>query len=57
MKTSTLFLTALGLTTALASADTAAPAQPGGKLPNKQAIQLVQVATGRAPCRDESSSR
>ena len=46
MKKSTLLLLGLGLTAQLASAETVAPAQPGGKLPNKQAIQLVQVATG-----------
>ena len=46
MKTSALLLLGLGLTAPLASAETVAPAQPGGKLPNKQAIQLVQVATG-----------
>ncbi len=46
MKTSALLLLGLGLTAQLASAETVAPAQPGGKLPNKQAIQLVQVATG-----------
>jgi glucose/arabinose dehydrogenase len=46
MKTSALLLLGLGLTAPLAYAETVAPAQPGGKLPNKQAIQLVQVATG-----------
>lgn len=49
MKSSALVLTSLGFTMALASAQTAPtalPAQPGGKLPKPQAIQLVQVATG-----------
>ena len=46
MKPTALLLVTLGLTASLASAETVAPAQPGGKLPNKQAIQLVQVATG-----------
>ena len=46
MKSSALSLTVFGLLTAIVSAQVTATAQPGGKLPNKQAIQLIQVATG-----------
>ena len=46
MKNSASLLLALGLTAQLAYSETVIPAQPGGKLPKKQPIQLVQVATG-----------